>query len=274
MLKCAITGSSGVLGKKIIRVLPYKFYPLKENIENYNKVFKWINLRKYDLVIHLAAIVPTNKVNKNYKKAKSVNIQGTKNIIQAVLKTKNPPKWFFYASTSHVYSTKFSNKKLSENSQIKPYSKYGKTKRDGEKVLEKHFKNKKTKFCIGRIFSFTDKFQRVPFVIPSLLKKIKKSKDKKIFIENMNHYRDFLSTKDIVLAINILFKKKSVGIYNIGSGNKINLKNIASLIAKKNNKNVIFSKDNKATYLISNNNKIKKLGWRPKKFKKNINYFY
>ena len=38
MLKCAITGSSGVLGKKIIRVLPYKFYPLKENIENYNKV--------------------------------------------------------------------------------------------------------------------------------------------------------------------------------------------------------------------------------------------
>ena len=90
----------------------------------------------------------------------------------------------------------------------------------------------------------------------------------------MNHYRDFLSTKDIALAINTLFKKKKIGIYNIGSGRKINLKTIASIIGKKNNKKVIFSKDNKATYLVSNNSRLKKLGWKPKKFKININYFY
>ena len=96
MLKCAITGANGVLGRRIRRTLPYKFYPLKDNIENYNKVFKWINSRKFDLVIHLAAIVPTNKVNKNFEKAKSVNVNGTKNITRAVLKTSNPPKWFFY----------------------------------------------------------------------------------------------------------------------------------------------------------------------------------
>ena len=274
MLKCAITGSDGVLGKKIRKVLPFKFYSLNQNILNFNKVFKWINSREYDLVIHLAAIVPTNEVNKNFKKAKSVNVSGTKNLINAVLKTNKPPKWFFYASTSHVYSIKYKNKKFSEQSLINPYSKYGKTKRDGEKILEKHFNNKKTKFCIGRIFSFTDKLQKKPFVIPSLLAKIKNSKNKEIFIENMNHYRDFLSTKDIALAINTLFKKKKIGIYNIGSGRKINLKTIASIIGKKNNKKVIFSKDNKATYLVSNNSRLKKLGWKPKKFKININYFY
>ena len=105
MLKCAISGAKGVLGKKITNTLPYKFYPLKEKIENFNKVNKWINQRKYDLVIHLAAIVPTKRVSKNYKKAKSVNIKGTKNIVKAVLNTKYPPKWFFYASTSPVSYT-------------------------------------------------------------------------------------------------------------------------------------------------------------------------
>ena len=274
MLKCAISGAKGVLGKKITNTLPYKFYPLKEKIENFNKVNKWINQRKYDLVIHLAAIVPTKRVSKNYKKAKSVNIKGTKNIVKAVLNTKYPPKWFFYASTSHVYLTKFRNKKISEKSTIKPYSKYGKTKREGEKIIEKNFKNKKTKFCIGRIFSFTDKNQKKPFVIPSLVEKIKKSSDTKIIINNIDHYRDFLPTKDIALAIKVLFNKKCSGIYNIGSGKKINLKNIALMIAKKNKKKIYFKKDSKTTYLISDINKIKNLGWKPRKFKKNMEYFY
>ena len=274
MLKCAISGSKGVLGKKIIKTLPYKFYPFKGKIENFNKVNKWINLRRYDLVIHLAAIVPTKKVSKNYKKAKSVNIKGTKNIVKAVLNTRYPPKWFFYASTSHVYSTKFRNKKTPEKSIIKPYTKYGKTKREGEKIIEKNFKNKKIKFCIGRIFSFTDKNQNKPFVIPSLIEKIKKSRDKKIIIKNIDHYRDFLPTKDIVLAIKVLFNKKCKGIYNIGSGKKINLKNIALMIAKKNKKKIYFEKNNKVTYLISNINKIKKLGWKPRKFKIDMGYFY
>ena len=160
MLKCGITGATGVLGRRIIKKLPYKFLIFKEKIENYKKVKKWVNLNKFDIVLHLAAIVPTNKVKKNYKKAKIINVDGTKNIIEAVLNTPYPPKWFFYASTSHVYSTVSIKKKISEKAKIKPYSKYGQTKRDGEKIVEKNFKNKKIKFCVGRIFSFTDKRQK------------------------------------------------------------------------------------------------------------------
>ena len=39
---CAITGSSGVLGKKIKKLLPFKFYEFKGDITNYNDVFNWI----------------------------------------------------------------------------------------------------------------------------------------------------------------------------------------------------------------------------------------
>ena len=274
MLKCGITGATGVLGRRIVKKLPYKFVIFKNNIENYKKVQKWVNSNKLDIVLHLAAVVPTNKVNKNFGKAKSINIYGTKNLVKAILKTPNPPKWFFYASTSHVYPSTFIKKKLSENHKAKPYSKYGKTKLGGERIIEKNFKNKKINFCIGRIFSFTDQNQKKPFVIPSLISKIKSSRQKQVKLTNLNHYRDFLSTEDIVLAIQILGKYCKKGTYNIGSGKEINLKNIAEIIAKKYKKKIYFEKDNRPTFLISNSSKLKRLGWKPKKFKNSINYFY
>ncbi len=74
MLKCGITGATGVLGRQIIKKLPYKFFIFKNKIENFKKVQKWVDSNKLDIVLHLAAIVPTNQVNKNFNKAKSVNI--------------------------------------------------------------------------------------------------------------------------------------------------------------------------------------------------------
>ena len=274
MLKCGITGATGVLGRRIIKKLPYKFFIFKNNIENYKKVQKWVNSNKLDIVLHLVAVVPTNKVNKNFNKAKSINIYGTKNLVKAILKTPTPPKWVFYASTSHVYPSTFKKKKFSESHKAKPFSQYGKTKLGGEKIIEKNFQNKKINFCIGRIFSFTDQNQKKPFIVPSLISKIQYSKQKQVKLSNLNHYRDFLSTKDIALAIKILGKYYKRGTYNIGSGKEINLKNIAEIIANKYKKKISFEKDNRPTFLISNNNKLKRLGWKPKKFKNSINYFY
>ena len=76
-----------------------------------------------------------------------------------------------------------------------------------EIYLQKKFLQSTTKLCIGRIFSFTDHNQKIPYVIPSIASKIKKS-NRKLVLKNLNHYRDFLSTKDIVKCINHLNKKK------------------------------------------------------------------
>ena len=48
MIKCGITGSSGVLGRRIIKLLPYKFYKFTEDITDINEVKKWgINEAKW-----------------------------------------------------------------------------------------------------------------------------------------------------------------------------------------------------------------------------------
>ena len=44
--------------------------------------------KDFDILIHLAALVPTNLVNKNYKKAYKVNVIGTNNLIDSLKKKK------------------------------------------------------------------------------------------------------------------------------------------------------------------------------------------
>jgi nucleoside-diphosphate-sugar epimerase len=272
MLKCGITGSSGTLGQILLKNLPFHFVSFDHDITDYKKVDSWIKNNNFDLIIHLAAIVPTKEVEKNYFKAKKVNVLGTKNLVRSIVKKKIKPKWIFFSSTSHVYKISKKLNFYTEKVKPNPYSKYGVTKFLAEKEFKKLDKYD-IKICIGRIFSFTDKNQNPPYIIPTIIKKIKKRKNK-IFFENLNHYRDFISTKQISTAIHILQKKKKSGIYNICNGRKINLMKIAKIFAKKNKKEIDLSIIKKPTYLLGNNKKLKSLGFKSKKFNNNIDYFY
>ena len=260
MHRCGITGGSGTLGKYLSKKLPFKFTKYKNRIENKKKLFNWLSKNKFDLIIHLAAIVPTKKVEKNYHKALKVNYLGTKNIVDAINKNINKPKWFFFASTSHVYNSAY-NKKISENESLRPSTKYGFTKIKAEKYIKT---NLRIPYAIGRIFSYTHQNQSISFLIPSLVKKIR---IKKKILENLNHHRDFVHIDDISSAINLMWKTKAQGVFNIGSGKKTNIKKIANLLNKKLNKShkILFNDYKNSTSLVSNNIKLRKLGWKPKK---------
>mgnify|MGYP001491445515 CR=1 FL=1 len=270
---CAITGSSGVLGKKIKKLLPFKFYEFKGDITRHKEVNKWINNKNFDLLIHLAAKVPTKEVEQKYQYSLKVNHLGTKNIVKALKSKINKPKWVFFSSTSHVYGLNNKNVKIKETSKLYPSSKYGFTKRKAELEIIK-LKKYKINFCIGRIFSFTDCKQKTPYVIPSIINKIKNSKKKDVTLRNINHFRDFISTTSICKIIKRLYKTKSSGIFNIGSGQATNIKQIAKLIGKKYKKKIIFEDNKIASYLISNNKKILKKGIKFKKFYNNLNFLY
>ena len=265
-LKFGITGHTGVLGREFIKKNKnLNFIKFKGDITKKNDVKKWFQKNPIDIVVHLAAVVPTNIVKKKINYANKVNYTGTKLLVDEAVKYKKI-KWFFYSSTSHVY--KYSKNKISENSTIKPISKYGLTKLKGEKYIQKKL-NKKIPFCIGRIFSFTSVHQKKPFVIPSIVDKAKLKKKLTLF-NNTNHLRDFLCVSDVCEAIKILIDKKSTGIYNIGSGNKTLISDIVKLIFYKYKKNYLINNTSKQTCLVSNNSKIKKLNWKPTKNIKSI----
>jgi nucleoside-diphosphate-sugar epimerase len=259
---CAITGSSGVLGSYIIKNNPkVKFLKFKGDISNEIEIKNWILKKKFDVFLHLAAIVPTTEIEKNYKLAKKVNYYANKNIVNTLLLKENV--FFFYASSSHVYSS--SLKKLREDTKPIPLTIYGRLKYSSEKYIIKKFKDTKNNYCIGRIFSFTYHTQKKTFFIPSVYRQIKISRNnKEIDFKDTNHNRDFISIKDINSCIFFLLKIKAGGIYNIASGKKINLRNIIKIICKRFNKTPKFLKNNNSTTLIADINKVKKMGWVPK----------
>jgi len=260
-MNCAITGSSGVLGSYIIQKNPkVNFLKFKGDITNKKEITNWILKKNFDVFLHLAAIVPTSEINKNYIKAKKVNYDGTKNIVDALLLKKNI--WFFYASSSHVYAS--SSNKIRENSKLKPITLYGKLKYLSELYILKKLEKSKINYCIGRIFSFTCFTQKESFLVPSIFKKNKTTSSSLVVFKNTNHFRDFVSIGDINRAIFFLLKKKSTGIFNIGSGKKINLNFLVKKICKIFNNIPVFKNNHKITYLVANIEKIKKLGWRPK----------
>jgi len=256
LLKFGITGHTGSLGKILIRSkknIKYSFF--RGDVRDRKKVFDWIARNNLHAIIHLAAIVPIKDVNKDKKKAMHVNYHGTKNVVDAV--AKNNIKWFFFSSSSHVYAS--SKNKIDENSKLNPISYYGKTKLLAEEYIVKIARKKKLNYCIGRVFSTTNVNQKKNYLVPDLKKKIKHSK-KKIILNNLNHYRDFISMSDISKIILILFKKNFKGVINIATGKKIHLKKIAKIICKKyKNNNFTFTDNSNPTFIVANINKLKKI---------------
>jgi nucleoside-diphosphate-sugar epimerase len=260
-MNCAITGSSGVLGSYITQNNPkVNFLKFKGDVTNKKEITNWILKSNFEVFLHLAAIVPTSEISKNYIKAKKVNYDGTRNIVDALLLKKNI--WFFYASSSHVYSS--SPNKIRENSKLKPITLYGKLKYLSELYILKKLEKSKINYCIGRIFSFTCFGQKESFLVPSIFKKNKNTSNSFVTFQNTNHFRDFVSISDINRAIFFLLKKKATGIFNIGSGKKINLNLLVKKICKIFNNIPVFKNNHKITYLVANIKKIKKLGWSPK----------
>jgi UDP-glucose 4-epimerase/GDP-4-dehydro-6-deoxy-D-mannose reductase len=270
MLKIGITGSTGVLGRNILKKInlkkKIKIIPFKFDIKNSSQVKIWIKKNNFDVIFHLAAIVPVKICEENPLKACSVNIGGTINILNAIKNIKKKP-WFFYASTSHVYKPQ--KKTLLESDEISPKSFYGHTKWISEKILVEFSKAHNLKYCCGRIFSFYDNKQPEFFLYQSIKKKLKKNKNKNIIkIINAESVIDIQKSENVAKTIIKLFEKRAEGIVNIGTGKGITIKNFAKKITKKKIK--IETIKQKRTYSVAN---IKKLNSIIKNdaIKKNIN---
>jgi nucleoside-diphosphate-sugar epimerase len=250
---CAISGHTGVLGKHFIKISKkkFKFIKLKGDIRKIKNLERWLDNSKIEAILHFAAIVPTKKVKQNYKKAKAVNTNSVKNILK-ILKKNKKKVWFFLASSSHVYS--FSKSKISEKKKPQPVNKYGLTKLLAEKALTSKKYSKYVNYCIGRIFSYTKPDQDQSFIVPSMFKK------KNLKIDDLNHCRDFTHIDDICYAIKILCMSKKKGIFNIGSGNKINLINLYNIVW---GSSYPVPKKPKTSH-YADIQKIKKIGWSPK----------
>ena len=258
MIKIGLTGFSGILGKSLSSLISkkkkYRIYKYRHNILNKKEVFNWIEKNQFNVIIHLAALVPTKKVNKNFSLSKRINIQGTKNLIDGINKLQKENLYFIFSSTSHVYN--FNLKKNSEGSKIFGISKYGKTKIAAEKYIRT--KSSKTDICIARISSLVSEKQNDNFFLPYL---VRKGISKNIIqFKNSNVVRNFIHVSDVSKILLKLIEKRVKGTINVSTSERTHFKKLFILLSKKYNFK-IHSGYFKPEYLdLSNNLLLKKIG--------------
>lgn len=153
-MKVLITGASGMLGLKLSQVLTDNSFEViaaynsknkfltkikgikkislditsPESVEKVKKGFK-----KIDFIIHCAAITDVNKCELEKENCFSVNVTGTKNIVDLAKYYKAS---IIYISTPMIFEGKDGNYK--EKSYVNPINYYAKTKLLGEKEVLKY----------------------------------------------------------------------------------------------------------------------------------------
>jgi len=147
--KLLITGTSGLLGNKIVKaakhnyeVLPtYNTKPLHPNsvkleITNLTEALKVFNKLEPNIVIHTASETNVDKCEIEKEHAWKTNAEGTRNIAEACQKVNAK---LVCISTDYVFD---GEKGLyDEEDKPNPVNYYGLTKLEGEKQVIKHCKN-------------------------------------------------------------------------------------------------------------------------------------
>lgn len=220
-----ITGGSGVIGKILIEKLKNRQCVISKfegDIAERKQVEDWVNTSQPAILIHLAAIVPIATVNENRLKTYDVNISGTINLLHAVSKLKDFP-WLFYASTSHVYRS--SVEPINESHHIAPINTYGLTKYISEQILQDYTAAGGHPLCIGRIFSFFHPTQKEPFLYPSIIKRLSvEDLTKPFHLHGAKSVRDLMNAEQVCDKILALLDRRAKGVFNIGSGKGITIK--------------------------------------------------
>ncbi len=269
------TGYRRLINKKA------KFF--KFDIKETRKIKKIILNNKIDSVIHLAAALSVNESEKNPKKYKKINIDGTKKLLESLNGTK--VKNFIFSSTCAVYKDGLS--KVSEKSSLKPTSVYGKTKLIGEKLISSFCKKNKINFGILRFFNVVGastkskigQINKGDQLFKNLsIEIIKKKPAFKIYGSDYKSkdgtcIRDYIHVSDIAeIHYRILQKIYSTNkskIVNCGYGKGISVKEVVREFMKHTNKNlkiINLPKRKGDMFKITANNKylMNLIKWRPK----------
>ena len=269
------TGFRSLINKKA------KFFNL--DVKETQKVKKIIIKNKIDSVIHLAASLSIGIGEKYPKQYYKNNVQGTKSLINACIKTS--VRNFIFSSTAAVY--KDGLRIVTENSQIKPMSVYGKTKIKAEKIITSNLKKNNINYAILRYFnvcgaSLSGKIGLITKGGDHLFKNlametIKKNPKIKIYgndykTPDKTTIRDYIHVSDLaevhIKVLNKIDKINKSAILNCGYNKGISVLEVVNEFKKYNKKNFEISYLNRRPgdmeVIVANNKKLKKfIKWRP-----------
>jgi len=256
---------------KKISQIKKKIIFVKGDIRDKKKLFRC--LKKVNAVIHLAYINGTKYFYTKPDLILDIAVKGMTNILDGC--KKHNVKELYLASSSEVYQTPI-KVPTDEKEMLKipdihnPRYSYGGGKIISELMCVHYGKKFFKKLIIFRPHNVYGANMGNEHVIPEFINRFRSLKGIKFKIQGTgNEIRSFIYIDDFVEAFKILVKRgKHLNIYNIGTTEKIQIKDLVKLLSKFFNKKVVLKKTSLqkggTKIRVPEITKIKKLGFKPK----------
>lgn len=177
-----------------------------------------------DVVIHLAALAFVAEPDPAL--FYHINLLGTRNLLEALCRSKHPPRCTIIASSANIYGNSQAGI-LSEETQPNPVNDYAVSKLAMEYLARSYMD--RLGIVITRPFNYTGVGQSDRFLIPKIVSHFVKRKPE-IELGNLDVEREFSDVRDVATLYRLLAEKQPVGeIVNLCSSQPITLKSCISI---------------------------------------------
>ncbi len=232
MARILITGHDGFTGQFLWQslqraghdVLNLDRGPGPVDLRNSESVFNALEGLKPDKIVHLAGV--SSVTHPDVKQIYEVNLLGTRNLLEAILRHLPNLDRVIIASSANVYGNQHGQ--LAEHSAIKPVNDYAVSKASVELLTQAY--QPKIPIVITRPFNYTGAGQSENFVIPKIIQHLK-SGNLDIRLGNIDVARDFSDVRDVVSYYqSLLDHPDAVGqTFNLCSGKSIKLRDVITI---------------------------------------------
>ena len=235
-LKLLITGASGLYGSKLAQLALAKGIEVySSDIQSLTVYGNFVKLDvsakeqveeafrniKPDVVVHAASLTDVDKCEMNKPLAWKVNVEGTKNIVEAA---KNTGSFLIYISTDYVFSGEKGCYK--ETDKPDPINYYGVTKLKAEEIVQTQ-----AEYFIARpsvIYGSTPAAGKVNFAL-WLIEILRRGEHVKIVTDQWN--TPTLNTNLAEMTLEVV-ERRLTGIYHLGGATRVSRFEFAQQIAE------------------------------------------
>ena len=177
-------------------------------------------------VIHLAALHFIPYCVANPAEAIGVNVAGTQNLLDALLKAR--PRRLVFASTADVYRP--ADTAHAEVHDVEPINVYGATKLIGEQLVSYHApRQPELEPVVARLFNVYGPGETNPHVMPAIFEQLKSSRT--LALGNLTPRRDYVYVGDMAEAlVRLLGEAPGHTTVNVGTGRSTSVAELLELL--------------------------------------------
>lgn len=225
-----ITGASGFTGKHLVcaaKAHGFDVVSLTSDVRDVDALKAEIAPTKPTYVIHLAGI--SNTQCQDVDMLQQVNVNGTRNLLQALVDTGKTPQRVLLASSVLVYGTSPVSP-VTEDHALVPFNPYAASKIDMEAVAAEY--RARLPICVVRPFNYSGVGQPTTFLISKVVDHFANKRDT-IELGNIHVQREFNDVRYVCeVYIRLLSTDRCDSVINVCCGQPYTIEHVLQTLEK------------------------------------------